>query len=57
MLRCWIALSALILAVLAPGCDELNNKPGAQGKGADVGQKSLDHTRNAAGIAPPEGLQ
>jgi hypothetical protein len=56
MSRLWVRLGVLALLAVA-GCDEPGPKGNADQKASDVGQKSLDHTRNMTGVAPPEGLQ
>lgn len=57
MARWWLALGILAVSFLAPGCDELDPKGNAKPKASEVGEKSIDQMRGAAGIAPPGGLQ
>lgn len=57
MTRWWLAFGMLAMSCLAVGCDELDSKGNGKPKATEVGEKSIDQMRGAAGIAPPGGLQ
>ncbi len=61
MMRRWLGVSAVVLTLFVAGCEEMESKPGAGGKKADLPpegtSKSMENMQGAAGLAPPGGLQ